>query len=255
MTWTFEQKRDACLRAPMRGILLRADTEVIARDGWYEIVTPSASGSMLNEVVLSVIDEREVESVIDATLAAHPNGVKWCVGYWTSPSDLGERLARRRFSSWEIRGMGCSTSLALDPPRDVVVRRVGTHGLSAFVDLAMRGWGMPLDQSDAELATHRRAFEDGTAAFFIAELDGAPVGTAAMIFCGDHGYLVGTQVLGPARGRGAYRALVAARLRLLAERNIAYAVTQAREATSAPLLEKLGFETLFASRCYVSPSP
>ena len=255
MDWTLEHKRDACLRAPMGGILLREDTRVIERDGWYEIVTPSGPGSMLNEVVLSVIDAPDVDAVIDATLAAHPGGVKWCVGYWTSPSDFGERLARRGFSSLDVRGMGCSTSLAIETPREIVVRRVGRHGVSAFVDLAMRGWGIPLDQADAEVATHRRALEEDTAALFVAELDGVPIGTAGVIFRGDYGYLVGTQVLGHARSRGAYRGLVAARLRLLAERGIGYAVTQARVATSAPMLEKLGFETLFTSRCYLSPGP
>jgi hypothetical protein len=57
-------------------------------------------------------------------------------------------------------------------------------------------------------------------------------------------------VLPAARGRGAYRALVAARLAFLRARHVEYAVTQAREATSAPMLEHLGFETLFRSTCW-----
>jgi hypothetical protein len=48
-----------------------------------------------------------------------------------------------------------------------------------------------------------------------------------------------------------YRSLVAARLAFLHERGVDYAVTQARESTSAPILEHLGFETLFRGRCHV----
>jgi len=36
----------------------------------------------------------------------------------------------------------------------------------------------------------------------------------------------------------------------LRDRGIEYAVTHAHEATSAPMLEHLGFETLFRGACY-----
>jgi hypothetical protein len=77
------------------------------------------------------------------------------------------------------------------------------------------------------------------------------VGTAGLILRGDYGYLVGAQVVEAARGRGLYKALTAERLAFLRARGIGYAVTHAREATSAPRLERLGFETLFRSKCYV----
>jgi hypothetical protein len=41
-----------------------------------------------------------------------------------------------------------------------------------------------------------------------------------------------------------------ARLAFLRERGIEYAVTNASEATSAPMLEHLGFETLFSGARY-----
>lgn len=81
------------------------------------------------------------------------------------------------------------------------------------------------------------------------------VGTAWLSLREDYAYLLGTQVFEAARGRGAYRALVAARLAFLRERGIDVAVTHAREATSAPMLEHLGFETLFRSRCYLKAAP
>jgi hypothetical protein len=63
--------------------------------------------------------------------------------------------------------------------------------------------------------------------------------------------MIGTQVVVEARGRGLYRALVGARLAFLHGMGIGYAVTHAREETSAPILEHLGFETLFRSTCWV----
>jgi GNAT superfamily N-acetyltransferase len=88
---------------------------------------------------------------------------------------------------------------------------------------------------------------------FAAFVAGECMGTGALIVLGDYGYLVGAQVLDAARGRGVYRALIFERLAFLRERGIELAVTQAREATSAPILERLGFETLFRSRCYLLP--
>ena len=81
-------------------------------------------------------------------------------------------------------------------------------------------------------------------------LDGEWVGSSAIFLRQGYGYLLGAQVLARARGRGGYRAMVAARLAWLAERGVGYAVTQARASTSAPILERLGFESLFESRCY-----
>ncbi len=66
---------------------------------------------------------------------------------------------------------------------------------------------------------------------FIAE----GVGTGAVLLRDDYGYFVGGAVMEEARGRGAYRFLVEARLAFLRDRGIEYAVTIAREATSAPI--------------------
>jgi GNAT superfamily N-acetyltransferase len=58
------------------------------------------------------------------------------------------------------------------------------------------------------------------------------------------------QVFDAHRGRGAYRALLAARLARLRALGIGLATTHAREHSSAPILERLGFETVFRHRVY-----
>jgi GNAT superfamily N-acetyltransferase len=236
--------------------MLRDDTEVIDRPGWHQIVTPSAPGTLLNEVVLSAVAPEDAERVIDDVIAmyrAHAHPVKWCVGPWTRPEDFGERLARRGFVSWDVRGMGCDSTLALTTPPDVRVVEVGEDGLDAYLSTAMRGWSVPADQREAERRTHLTALAEDPrrAHFFAAKRDGRCVGTAGILLRGSYGYLVGTQVLAAARGGGVYKALVAGRLAFLHDRGISFAVTHARESTSAPMLEHLGFETLFRSKCYV----
>jgi GNAT superfamily N-acetyltransferase len=232
----------------------RGHTRIIARDGWYQTVTPSASDS-LNEVLVSRVDDADVERVIDdviATYTAIGRRTKWCVGPETLPADTGERLARRGFSSWATRGMGCDTSKAIAPGA-VVTRIVANEAdLDTYVQVSCRGWSTPEDEIPAKRSAYVVPMREGFLSLFLAELDGVCVGTGGVLLRERAGYLVGTSVVEAARRSGAYRALVAARLAWLRDRGIAYAVTHAREATSAPALEHLGFETLFRGRCYLS---
>ncbi|MFP2929409.1 GNAT family N-acetyltransferase [Pyxidicoccus sp. 3LG] len=258
MTWSVEEKRDACLRAPMGGDLVRTDTRIIARPGWYQVVTPSAPGSVLNEVVLSQVDVAEAEQVIDETIAVyretgHPT--KWCVGFWTRPEDFGERLTRRGFSSWDVRGMGCDTTTVHTAPRRVTVDEVTEPDLDSYVSVEQQGWSLPASDAEVQRGVYLSALRahPRRVHLFVARLGGEVVGTAGLVLRDGYAYLLGAQVLEAARGQGAYRALVTARLEFLRECGIGYAVTQAREATSAPILEHLGFETLFRSRCYRLP--
>jgi GNAT superfamily N-acetyltransferase len=256
MRWTEDAKRTVTMRAPTHGALLRPDTRVIERPGWYQLVTPSAPGTMLNEVILSEIEDAtdKVISDVTAIYAAIERPVKWCVGPWTRPADFGSRLAELGFSSWAVRGMVSETSRVPRPVSGVLVEECSDAELDTYVDVAMQGWSISPDQAVAERDTHRRAAcsRPRQAHFFVARVGGEIAGTAAVIIIdGNHGYLAATQVLPVHRGRGVYRALVGARLAFLAQRGIALAVTQAREASSAPMLQHLGFETMFHSLCYL----
>ena len=266
--WTPEQKLHAAMRAPNGREIRRDDTVFVERPGWLQLITPSMprGSGYLNEITWSAVPDADADRVIEEAIATyHQSGhpVKWCVGPWTKPDDFGARLERRGFQSWNVMGLGIATSATLPASPGVVVREITAQDLTAYTDCSLRGWGMDLDQAPLEIHSHGRAIaqEPRTAHFFVAETGGEIVGTAgifvrpAMPESPAFGYLVGTQVREQARGRGAYRALVAARLALLASRSVDYAVTHARAETSAPILERLGFETLFESRCYVLSPP
>lgn len=256
MKWTAKRKLRAAIEAPLAPLLLRPDTRVIEREGWYQLVTPSAPGSMLNEVTVSRVPAEDAERTIDEVVAMyreHRHAAKWCVGPWTKPDDFGERLARRGFSSWDVRGMAVDTARSLPHSEGVVIEEIGEADLDRYLAAALRGWSIPADQTAADLEGHENALRarPRLAHFFAAIVDGDIAGTSALFLRGDYGYLVGAQVLPQHRGRGIYRALTATRLSFLAHRGIGLAVTHAREATSAPILDRLGFETVFRSKCYV----
>ena len=249
--------RQAAMDAPRGPGPFRADTRVIDRPGWYQLITPSTRSAYLNEVGFSAVATADADRVIEETVAgyaAHGLPTKWCVGPWTEPAPerFGERLAARGFASWEVRGMVRDTALALDAGA-ADIAPVGLDELPEAIDVAMAGWGMPPDQRDLEIAAHRAALAADPPAvhLFAARIDGRIAATAGLLLRPRCGYLVGAQVLDRFRGRGLYRALIAARLAFLRARGFSLAVTQAREATSAPMLEHLGWETAFRSRCWL----
>ena len=259
MTWTAERKREAAVQGPLVRGYLREDTRIIERRGWYQVVTPSSPG-YINEIAFSQVGPEDAERAIDeaiATYAAHGLRFKWFVGPWTQPEGFGERLRRRGFQSFEMRGMGIDTAARFALPAGVNVVEIDASNVDRFVEATMSLWSMPADEIDLERRSHAAAFarEPRVAHFFGVEIDGEWVGGAALIMREGYGYLLGAQVVERMRGRGIYKALIQARLAALRARGFEYAVTYAQETTSAPILERLGFETLFRSTCwFLEPS-
>ena len=132
-------------------------------------------------------------------------------------------------------------------------KEVTSGNLDEYLETVAEGWNLPRGSLEAERRVCVSALEESPrhGYLYLARMDGKAVGTAALIVRGDYGYLLSAQVLEASRGRGACRALVAARLASLRRANIESAVTHAREETSAPMLAHLGFETLFHWKCYL----
>ncbi len=103
------------------------------------------------------------------------------------------------------------------------------------------GWGAEV----APLrALHRHVLAEAKQRLFVAYCAGVPVGAASYVAFPRSAFLTGGVVLEAFRGRGLYRALVHTRLTHARASGIGLATTHARESTSAPILEMLGFATV-----------
>lgn len=233
--------------APRRAFPRLPDLQVIERPGWLQIVTPSITTGGLNEVIYSLLEEHEADRAIDEAIAIYRDrGLKfrWNAGPGSGPADLGERLARRGLTSSSGRGMARSTDSSGDVGEVVVV---DDSTLDQFTQVMAEGWS---SDPVALLELHRHVLAEGRQFLFIAHDDGVPAATASYVACERSAYLIGGVVLPAHRGRGLYRALVHARLAHARARGLDVATSHARESTSAPILEKLGFETVCRMAMY-----
>jgi ribosomal protein S18 acetylase RimI-like enzyme len=235
------------LRRPRRAFLPFPDSRVIERPGWLQIVTPSFRQGNMNGVELSVLDPNEADAVIDATIAEYRRlgiAFRWTVTPDCAPADLAARLGRRGLSASSGVAMARAT---LDAPEltdpAIHVERVGWSRVEEFTRVSAQGWGL----DPAPFATLHRsivAHPEAGQRLFLAYHDGQPAATAGYVGFARSAYLVGGVVLPAFRGKGLYRALVAARLRDAAAHGLSLATSHAMAQTSAPLLERMGFSSV-----------
>jgi GNAT superfamily N-acetyltransferase len=240
--------------APVGSGLPAEDMHIFERDGWYQVITPSTRSIQGNEVLYSRVAAGDAERIARETIAQYAAlglPFKWNVGALTEPANFGSVLDRLGFESWPMRGM------AVDPSRwayrehpQVVIELVTRDNFDDFYSALVRGWAADGVEGESWRASLHRAFDARTHIFYLARVDGEVAGNAGFIPKQRSVYLVGGNVLEPWRGRGIYRALIDRRMRDIAAMGFTLATTQAREATSAPILERLGFETLYRGRVY-----
>ena len=238
LTEIIERPREAYVPVP--------DLQIIERPGWRQIVTPSVKTGGMNEVSLARLTVGEVDAVIEATIAQYRElGCKfvWRVGPDSAPSDLADRLSRRGLVHNVACGMARSTEMT---PPELRVDEVDDATIDLFTQTMAAGWNM--DPGPIAVVNRTALGLGGEGAprhhLFLAYCDGKPAATAGAVVFARSVYLLGGVTLPEFRGRGAYRALVAARLAFARARGIALATSHARAQTSAPILERLGFEML-----------
>jgi GNAT superfamily N-acetyltransferase len=218
-------------------------TEVIDRPGWFQIITPSFRQGGLNEVSFSQIDD-DIDATIDATLARYESlglRFRWAIAPGTRPADLPERLRARGLKEERCALMVAALAdLRVDSPPDITVLPVDDRNVETYCETNAAGWNV---DPAPMLAFHRHLLADprNNNFCFIAYHDGRPVAAANYADLGRSAYFMGAVVHPEHRGRGAYRALLAARLRHAGARGIPLVTTQARATTSAPILAALGF--------------
>ena len=258
--WTAASRRAEAMRAPIGTHLSRPGLRIVERPGWYQKIVPSVKNGAMNEIIVSRLSDAEADEVIDRTMAEYASlGVafRWLVGPDTTPADLGLRLERRGFVRWDARAMTIDPRAWPAPDeRELAAQaaEVDESSIEAYCSVAAEGWKLdPAEERrllGALLADPARRHH-----WFLARADGKPAATAGYVDHPRSVYLIGAVVLPELRARGLYRALIGARLRQAASRGFTLATTQAREATSAPILEALGFETACRFRMYATVTP
>jgi GNAT superfamily N-acetyltransferase len=154
----------------------------------------------------------------------------------------------------EIAEIAEISEIALDasPPPGVqlqpVVDESDVAALVAVHDRVFGGDHSAIGQSLLFALTH----QPNTVAAFVAVANGTPISSGRMEFHLDTEFasLWGGGTVPEWRGRGVFRALVACRASLAADRGFRYLQVDA-SADSRPILERLGFEQLATTTPYI----
>lgn len=172
-------------------------------------------------------------------------GTEWELGESCTPSDLVDRLLTlglRRIDHEPVSvGMVLRGRPAWELPAGVSARRVGSiDELVVAREIQREAFDDPRD-IDLEQAERDFAREGLTGSTYLAFVEGEPAAAGYAAYTDLGLILFGGATLPRARGRGAYRALVAARAAEAEARGTPTLVTHAGH-LSRPILERLGFE-------------
>jgi GNAT superfamily N-acetyltransferase len=232
------------IRYERDGPLLR--TTGFGNRGWLEY---RDLGGMEGEELDRLI-ARQVEHFAD-----REEEVEWKLHGHDLPADLPERLVAAGFEPDETETVVIARveSLGFEPslPGGVVVREITERpDFDRIARMEEAVWGDDHSWLD-HLATERETDPEGLRVF-VAEAGGTVVSAGWIRFPSgtEFGTLWGGATLSEWRGRGIYRALVAERARLAAERGRRYIETDA-SADSRPILERLGFVPVTTTTPYV----
>ena len=193
---------------------------------------------------------------VAAREAAHFAGrdVQWKVYSHDRPAGLDAALAAAGWreddpETFLVLDMDVDTP-PYDPPPGVEVRQVSDHaGIMDLVAVSDAAFGRAEPWRAEQLSSR---LEDPTQALFVAYDGGRAVTSGRLELAPGKAFagLYGGGTVPDYQGRGAYRALVAARAAEARRRGHRYLTVDARE-TSRPILERLGFQPLAVVRDWV----
>ena len=207
----------------------------------------------------------DVDALIAAQTAffgARGEAVEWKVRGHDLPDDLPDRLRAAGFAAepTETVVIARVADMPAEPAAPsasdgVVIRRVGGEAIPAIVAMESQVWGRDCAFIGDHLAGSLAADPDRLAVF-TAEAAGEVVAAAWAALREERIFasLYGGSTLKPWRGRGIYRALVAARTRLAAQHGYRYLHVDASD-DSRPILERLGFTAITTTTPYIWSPP
>ncbi|MFB4309503.1 GNAT family N-acetyltransferase [Actinomadura sp. GTD37] len=249
----------AAYDAHLRGTGVPALGARVERDGPLLRIVGEHRGFVTAPRDLSGHDVDALIAAQTAFFGARGEAVEWKARGHDLPADLPDRLRAAGFAAEPAQTVviGRVAGLATAPPapRGVVLRRVGGEAIPAIVAMESQVWGRDCGFVGDHLAGGLAA-APGRLAIFTAEAAGRVVAAAwaALREDGVFASLVGGSTLEEWRGRGVYRALVAVRARLAAERGYRYLHVDASD-DSRPILERLGFAPVTTTTPYVWSPP
>lgn len=185
-------------------------------------------------------------------------GASFYVSPRSRPVDLAGRLERRGYHLeeeaevlvWKLRSEDGGTRLPVfSSGASVRAREIDAEpDYLVYADLTRIVFGGPAPsykvRSEFLESFRQRLRESGDSDRYLAWEGDLPIGVAGMEVNGPVARLWGSGVLAERRGRGAYGALVRARLESAARRGAEIALVNARVGTSGPILKRHGFESV-----------
>ena len=192
----------------------------------------------------------------------HGRRLEWKYYHHDRPATLPELLVRNGFAPEELETVMVADVVGL--ATDVVlidgVRLLEVHdeaGIALVAEVATEAFGTPPgDRNDAalyvELSRQLRETPQHLAVFVVVTDDGTPVseGRVELPSAGDFAGLWGGATVTAWRRRGIYRALVAHRAAIAAERGFRWLMVDA-SSQSRPILQSLGFVGLASTTPHV----
>jgi GNAT superfamily N-acetyltransferase len=207
---------------------------------------------------------RPVEEVIEEITAQvrgwHLPGVAWWVSATSQPADTDEALRARGaglIDAVQVLARELGELPRLDVPEYVAVELVrDERTFRAASAVTVQGW-QRAEPDEAEIARQLdealRDLASWSSFRVVAFVEGEPVSTGGCTLAGEVAQLWSAVTLSASRGRGAYRAVLAERLRLARDHGATLALVKGRGLTSAPILLRAGFADYGEERCYWLP--
>jgi len=229
-------------------VWLDDDSQIIDRDDWFQVSTPSTSVPNKNLIYRAVMDERDADARIVETLApyrARASSVRWVTGPASRPADLGARLLAHGLirDADSVAMFADVHTLELAPSPGVTVERLGHRNLDHFCETWARGWEQPSSAADGIRREMIRVLSGvaGGVSAYLARIDGAPAGTAILKTVPGSGLLQGASVDPEYRSCGVFRSLIQQRMADARAAGMDFVTILADADTSAPICEALGF--------------
>ena len=201
-------------------------------------------------------DAEEVIREARAIIAPHHLAVNWILDPDTQPADFADHLARHGVElEDEVAVMVLPIESVIENP-DVAGLEMhdalaDPQAFSAADDVNSEAFGESLRSGDALERRRKNQLAAGNRRLLLATVDGEPAGSAGLTLFPPQGAIINGGAVRPKfRGRGVYRALLAARLEIARDAGAAGLAVWGGD-MSAPILAGLGFQTVGWRRFYL----